>query len=200
MLIPTLEALYQLAIRICAEVERAQPGVVIGLAHSGWMPVALAGELWAGAYPHYEHAGQVEMIKDLLKVGVRCFVDLTEAGDFRTRHAYLETLQQASQELGVAAERVHFPLRLRAAPTRLRMGALLEEIGSRVERGEGVYVHGDHNMDGRAPMVLACLLIEGGSSPQDALAQVTELWLETLPYLVHMPFTHPQQKFILHWC
>ena len=43
----TLEALYRLGIEVCAEIEKFQPDVVIGLAHSGWMPVVVAQTLWA---------------------------------------------------------------------------------------------------------------------------------------------------------
>lgn len=44
---PTLEALYQLGLQVCAEVEKFQPDIVLGLAHSGWMPVVVAQTLWA---------------------------------------------------------------------------------------------------------------------------------------------------------
>ena len=43
----TLEALYRLGKNICDEVEKIQPDVVIGLAHSGWLPVVVAQTLWA---------------------------------------------------------------------------------------------------------------------------------------------------------
>lgn len=43
----TLEALYRLGKNICGEVEKFQPDFVIGLAHSGWMPVVVAQALWA---------------------------------------------------------------------------------------------------------------------------------------------------------
>lgn len=45
--ITILEALYQHGTDICAEIEKFQPDLVIGLAHSGWMPVVVAQELWA---------------------------------------------------------------------------------------------------------------------------------------------------------
>jgi hypothetical protein len=42
-----LEALYLNGTDICAEIEKFQPDLVIWLAHSGWMPVVVAQELWA---------------------------------------------------------------------------------------------------------------------------------------------------------
>jgi len=46
ILLPTLEALYRLGNNVCAEIEKFQPDVVLGLAHSGWMPVVVAQTLW----------------------------------------------------------------------------------------------------------------------------------------------------------
>ena len=46
ILLPTLEALYRLGNNICAEIEKFHPDVVLGLAHSGWMPVVIAQTLW----------------------------------------------------------------------------------------------------------------------------------------------------------
>ena len=43
----TLEALYRLGKNSCAEIEKFQPDIVIGLAHSGWLPVVVAQTLWA---------------------------------------------------------------------------------------------------------------------------------------------------------
>jgi len=45
-LLPKVEALYRLARRVCVEIERFQPDAVIGLAHSGWMPVMAAQSIW----------------------------------------------------------------------------------------------------------------------------------------------------------
>jgi hypothetical protein len=45
--LPTLEALYRLGTNIYDEIEKFHPDVVIGLAHSGWMPVVVAQALWA---------------------------------------------------------------------------------------------------------------------------------------------------------
>ena len=47
----TLEALYQLGLQVCAEIEKFQPEVVLGLAHSGWMPVVVAQAVWAETRP-----------------------------------------------------------------------------------------------------------------------------------------------------
>lgn len=43
----TLEAIYRHARDICVEIEDYSPDLVIGLAHSGWLPVVVAQTLWA---------------------------------------------------------------------------------------------------------------------------------------------------------
>ena len=163
-------------------------------------------QLWAGAYPHCEYSLQlktcvarVEFFKDLLAQGARRFIDLTVPGEFRSREPYPEVLAQAGQELGVSTERISFPLRFRAAPTRKQILALLQMIDEKLSRGQGIYLHAGHNLEGRVPLVLACMLIDQGQSPQQALAQVTDFWLQTLPYLIRLPLTERQRQFVLRW-
>jgi len=45
--LPTLETQYRPGNNVCIEIEKFQPDVVLGLAHSGWMPVVVAQTLWA---------------------------------------------------------------------------------------------------------------------------------------------------------
>ena len=47
----TLEALYRLGTHICAEIDKFHSEVVVGLAHSGWMPVVIAQAWWAEFVP-----------------------------------------------------------------------------------------------------------------------------------------------------
>lgn len=166
-----------------------------GLANTGFGEF-IPGRLWAGAYPPYDPEAQARMLADLLRRGVRRIVDLTWPDEVGARRSYEGPLQQANQEVGVEAERVHRPLRFRAAPARREMTALLEEIRGLLDGGLAVYLHAGANMEGRAPMVLACWLVEAGQTPQAALERVTEFWLETLPYLIRLPLTERQRRFV----
>lgn len=166
----------------------------------------IPGKLWAGAYPHYEYSttpkicpGQVEMCKDLLSRGVRYFVDLTVPREYHARWPYQDALAQANQELGLAAEHIRFPLGFRTAPDRQQMSALLQQIRTIIDTRRGIYVHAGHNLEGRTPMVLACLLINQGFDPQQALSQVTDFWLQTLPYLIRLPLSDSQRNFVTRW-
>ncbi len=166
----------------------------------------IPGQLWAGVYPHFEYSlqpgvclKQLEMCKDLLSRGVHCFLDLTTPVEFHARWPYQEGLKQASQELGLEAEHLHFPLGFRAAPTRPQMSALLQKIGTSLDAGLGVYIHAGHNLEGRVPVVLACLLVDQGYAPPQALSRVTDFWLQTLPYLIRLPLSDRQRQFVMCW-
>ena len=159
----------------------------------------IPGALWAGAHPPDRPESQVAMFTDLLQRGVRCFLDLTEPGELDACWAYTQALSQVSQDLGLPAERISHPLRLRGLPTRMEMCILLQAMRCLLGAGQGVYLHGGHNLEGRAPLALACWLIEQGHPPASALAQVTDTWLQALPYLIQLPLTPAQRRFVLRW-
>jgi len=161
--------------------------------------VLMPGQLWAGAYPHYNPDFQLKLCSDLLALGITNFVDLTTATDFNSRHPYQEPLALAGQQTSLEVEYIHFPLGFRRAPTRRQMSALLELIQSRLNAGQKIYLHAGHNLEGCAPLVLACLLVNQGVAPQDALRRVSDFWLKTLPYLIRLPLTEPQRQFVLNW-
>jgi hypothetical protein len=159
----------------------------------------IPSQLWAGAYPFYDFETQVGMLKDLLTHGVRVMVDLTTPSEFHARWPYQEALALACQDAGAIVERIHIPLRFRSVPTRSKIISLLNVIRSRLETHQVVYLHAGHNLEGRVPMVLTCLLVEQGHTPQQALAKVTDFWLKTLPYLIRLPLTAGQRQFVLRW-
>jgi hypothetical protein len=159
----------------------------------------IPGQLWAGAYPPFDRENQARMMKDLLSRGIQCFVDLTTPSEIRSRWLYAEAIQQAGNELGVSVTYIHYPLHFRAVPAHRQMSALLEKLQSMLDHGERVYLHAGHNLEGRTPMTLACLLINQARTPEQALFQVTNFWLRVLPYLIHLPLTPLQRQFILRW-
>ena len=159
----------------------------------------IPGRLWAGAYPFQSHEIQVSMLADLLMRGVRRIINLTNPGEYYTRWPYQEALNEASKKTGTAVEIIRFPLPFRTASTRRRLLDLITEIQSSLATGQGVYLHAGHNLEGRVPMVLACLLIHQGHAPQEALSTVTAFWLQVLPYLIRLPLTDAQRGLVLRW-
>ncbi len=159
----------------------------------------IPGRLWASAYPFDGHETQVGMLTHLLARGVRRIIDLTTPNEYHARWPYQEALNEASQKAGAAAEYTRFALPFRTAPTRRRLSALLAEIQSALIAGQGVYLHAGHNLEGRVPMALACLLIHQGHAPQEALSEVTAFWFQVLPYLIRLPLTGTQRELVLRW-
>jgi len=59
--------------------------------------------------------------------------------------------------------------------------------------------HAGYPLEGRTPLILACLLIARGYSAKKVLAKVNAFWLKTLPFLVCSPLSDAQEKFVLEW-
>jgi hypothetical protein len=159
----------------------------------------LPDKLWAGAYPISVNQMDVELFKDLLMTGVDCFIDLTNSKDFHRKVSYQETLLQVSHEINRSVEIKSFVLPFRATPARQQIQQVLDYITRSLKSGQRIYIHAGHNLDGRTPMILACLLIQRGYSADKALAEANAFWFKTLHYLIYTPLSEAQQKFILDW-
>jgi protein-tyrosine phosphatase len=108
-------------------------------------------------------------------------------------------LQQISHEMNKTVEMEYFSLPFRTAPSRLQVRHVLKYIERALKQGKRVYIHAGHNLEGRTPLILACLLIERGYSPKRALAKVDAFWMKTLYFLIRSPLNEEQQQFILDW-
>jgi hypothetical protein len=160
----------------------------------------LPGEVWAGIspVPSNIHTG-ADFLKDLLSTGANSFIDLTNAQDVHRTWPFREALLQASQEIGTTVEIKTFPLPFRASPTRTQVKRLLAHIAQSLEKGQQIYIHAGYNLEGRTPLILACLLMQRGVPADKALATVNTFWFETLRFLIRSPLGESQQKFILDW-
>lgn len=159
----------------------------------------LPGEVWAGAYPISDNGMEAELFRDLLSTGVNSFIDLTNPKDFHRKMSYRKTLLQASREIGRIVEVKFFPLPFRASPERLQVQQILKHINHSLKKRQRVYVHAGYNLEGRTPLILACLLIQRGYSAEKALAKVNAFWMKTLCFLIRTPLSEMQQNFILEW-
>jgi hypothetical protein len=75
----------------------------------------------------------------------------------------------------------------------------IEHITRVIKQGERIYIHAGHNLEGRTPMILACLLIQRGYSTEQALVEVNAFWSKTLHFLIRTPLSEAQQNFISDW-
>jgi hypothetical protein len=160
----------------------------------------LPGEVWAGAYPALmSNWDDLALFTDLLKTGVTRFIDLTNPHDHYRNFPYRDALRQASQSLAGTVEVQSFPLPFRTAPDRRRVQRIVSAITRLLQSKQRIYLHAGYPLEGRAPLILACLLITRGYSPKKALARVNAFWLKTLPFLVCSPLSEAQQQFVLEW-
>lgn len=160
----------------------------------------LSKEVWAGGYPtEAENRITDDLCTTLLNNGITCFVDLTNPVDAHRKFSYRNHLLGISRELKKQAEVQNFPLPFKKAPSRLQVQRALKYVARAQKLGRQVYIHAGHNLEGRTPLLLACLLIEGGYSPQRAMKKVDNFWMSTLHYLIHSPMSEEQRNFVLGW-
>jgi hypothetical protein len=159
----------------------------------------LPGEVWAGVYPIFDNENEIGLFKDLLSTGVNSFIDLTNPKDLHRKFSYHKTLQQVSREIGRFVEVRSFPLPFRATPERLQVQQILKYVTHSLKKRQRIYIHAGYNLEGRTPLILACLLIQRGYSAEKALAKVNAFWMKTLCFLIRTPLSGMQQNFILKW-
>ena len=142
---------------------------------------------------------EAELFTDLLSTDVNSFIDLTNPKDFHRKFSYRKTLQQTSREVGRVVEVKFFPLPFRASPERLQVQQILKYVTHSLKKRQCIYIHAGYNLEGRTPLILACLLIQHGYSAEKALAKVNTFWMKTLFFLIRTPLSEAQENFILDW-
>lgn len=152
----------------------------------------LAGRMLAGEYPAVADAAATrERLERLLALGIDCIVDLTAADELP---AYDDLLPP---------EVTHHRLSIRdhgipASPE--HMADILEVIESALRSGRRVYVHCRAGI-GRTGTVVGCLLVEHGSSGEEALETLNRAWqgcarAESWP---SVPETSAQVEYVRAW-
>ena len=160
----------------------------------------LPGEVWAGVYPFpSDNRYHVELFKHLLNTGVNSIVNLNTPREYHGKFSYRNTLLQAARGMKRKVEIEKFSLPFRAAPARLQVKHTLKFISRELKQGKRVYIHAGQNLEGRTPLILACLLIERGYSAKKALAKVNTFWMKTLHFSIRSPLSEEQLQFILDW-
>jgi hypothetical protein len=159
----------------------------------------LPGQVWAGVYPRLYNNLEAVFFKDMLLAGINSFVDLTNSRDLYRKIPYRKTLIKVSRETGRRVEIKNYSLPFRSNPTKSQVERVIRHIDRELKAGRRVFVHAGYNLDGRAPLILACLLIERGCSAKKALAKVNAFWMKMLHYLICPPLSGAQEQFVLNW-
>ena len=136
------------------------------------------GRLCAGEYP-------LEQLGLLRASGVDAFVDLTEQGEYGvpTYDGELDGLRYS-----------RFAIPDRGVPSTEQMTAILDHLDAALADGRVVYVHCMGGI-GRTGMTVACHLIRGGATADDALASIAEWRADG----VLSPETDAQRQFVASW-
>jgi len=153
----------------------------------------LPGRLLAGEYPAViDPAATRERVERLLALGVDTIIDLTAADEPVPRYDDL-----------LPAEIAHhrFPIRDHGVPAvPAHMTDVLETIESALRGGGRVYVHCRAGI-GRTGMVVGCLLVERGSTGEQALELLNGAWRQCARSAdwPTVPETDAQIEYVRSW-
>lgn len=151
----------------------------------------LAGEYPAGRDKQLGDTGRAR-VRDLLAVGISCFVDLTEEGECPP---YQLLLPPTVTYLRRSIRDQRVPRR----PTQMRR--ILDEISGVLTAGGNIYLHCRAGI-GRTGTVAGCFLVEQGNAGEHALRELNVLWTQQCaraPLWPMIPQTPEQVEYIRQW-
>ncbi|MCK9248613.1 MAG: ADP-ribosylglycohydrolase family protein [Solirubrobacteraceae bacterium] len=160
------------------------------------------GRVLAGPYPGAPTKQEAtEKLDALLDLGVRWFVDLTEAGEGpgpHGLHPYDRLLRSRAAARGIdGVWHVRLPIRDVSVPTFHEMRTILDVVQ---RAPSGVYVHCWGGV-GRTGTVLGCLAVDEGATGSEALAEVAHARRFTARARAGRvaPETVEQRAFVAAW-
>ncbi|MEW6364217.1 MAG: dual specificity protein phosphatase family protein [Acidobacteriota bacterium] len=156
------------------------------------------GELMAGEYPgaFYEDLAVLK-IGRFLDLGITCFVDLTEEGEYGLR-PYAPALESEGASRGLGVRHSRLPIADMTAPSVPSMRRILATIEKALADGDVVYVHCFGGI-GRTGTVVGCYLVEHGMSGEEALREIDRLRDGTPDGNRRSPETDAQRGMVLGW-
>jgi len=168
-------------------------------------PSAVPGSYWvidgallAGEYPAmFDREHTRARLSELLDVGIRTFVNLTETSESLT--AYDDLLRELGGERGVETKHLRFSIRDHDVPAeRDLMIRTLATIRNEIASGRPVYVHCWGGI-GRTGTVIGCWLVEEGLAGENAIARIAELRAAAPDRTIRSPETDGQCRYVREW-
>lgn len=156
------------------------------------------GRLLAGPYPgDPDAAAERHKLDAFLDLGIRRFLDLTEAGE---HSPYTPLLGQLAGARVLDVEHTRMAIPDFGVPATARMRAILDRLEAELAHDEPVYLH-CRGGAGRTGTVVGCYLVERGNSPERALEQIAadRRGLDSKRREWSSPETEEQRRFVLAW-
>ena len=134
-------------------------------------------------------------IKNLLDVGIRTFIDLTEVDE---RPDYRSRLHKERRKRSVKVGYHRFPIKDKQVPSRGQMTDILELIKFEIDENRKVYIHCFRGL-GRTGLIVGCLLKEYGLVNTDPLNDIKEMRHGLAGDFRSSPETEDQKRFVAEW-
>ena len=157
------------------------------------------GRFLAGEYPsslNPKHAKK--RLQKFLNVGIRVFVNLTEAHELP---GYDGILKELASKMGVEVLTTRAPIEdMRTPHDTTDTLRILNMIDQSLGDNQSVYVHCWGGI-GRTGTVVGCHLVRQGMSGEEALDHLAKLWphMEKSKYFPHTPQTLTQFEYVNRW-
>ena len=167
------------------------------------LPVPFPGCYWvipqillAGGHPGRGNEQQIRgHLDDLLRAGVRAFIDLTSPQEMSD---YQAALNQAAREMDVDVSYHRLPIVDFSIPGEKEMREILDDIERHNQMGRSVYLHCWGGI-GRTGTVVGCYLVRNGLTGEQALQHIKSLRTRSAAGTQPSPETAQQVDMVKKW-
>jgi hypothetical protein len=150
----------------------------------------------AGEYPTTPNLEESrKRLSRMLKIGIRCMLDLTWTGDDRP---YESLLKEVATKHHYEVIYLHRPIPDLSVPTRDELIADLDSIDQALENQQPVYVHCLGGV-GRTGTIVGCYLVRHGLEGFQALEQIKLLRRDMPGWWYPSPESAVQVEMVKNW-